>query len=260
MSGKTTVFIIALALGLIAISIFYFTCFHGSFGNQAVFGAFGDYFGGTIGAITALVSVVLIYFTYQQQVGISLKQFQQNKKMSFEQNFFNLLQVQRDLTKSIVIERKNPLNTAKSVKYEGYKAIEIIAEDVETSMMQFSLEPNLESLEFEEIRKKVDLLYKDVLDAYGELTLGHYFRHLYHILKYIQSSDIDDKKLYMDFLQAQMSNEELYMLFYDSLSEYGYPKMYNLVSNGLLENLRYSEFEYFSILCNKCYPNTNFKI
>lgn len=259
MSEDTKVFVVVLALIAIAVPIFYFACFHSGFGDQTTFGTFGDFFGGTIGALTALISVVLIYHTYIQQVEISQKQYQQNQRMSFEQNFFNLLQVQRDITKSIMIEQQNPQNTVEQIKYEGYKAIYKIVGDVKISMSQLYYENDLKNWDFERIRRQIDILYSNVLIAYGDLTLGHYFRHLYHILRYIELAEVENKKVYRDFLQAQMSNEELFLLFFDSLSNYGYPKMYNVVSDGLLENLRYTEFDYFRVLCAKCYPNTKFK-
>ena len=49
------------------------------------------------------------------------------------------------------------------------------------------------------------------------------------------------------------------LLFYDALSDYGYPKMYNLIKGGMLENVSYTEFDYFKILCEKCYPSIEFK-
>jgi hypothetical protein len=82
-------------------------------------------------------------------------------------------------------------------------------------------------------------------------AIGHYFRHLYHILKYIRQYELksldattdrqqkrriqEQCKNYAQFVQAQMSSSELAMLYYNSLY---YPKMAELVRHfGVLENL-----------------------
>ena len=80
---------------------------------------------------------------------------------------------------------------------------------------------------------------------------GHYFRHLYHILDFIEKSENkvislasdtkeieminDDFRKYASFVQAQMSSFELLLLFYNSFC---FPKMLRLIKKyNILENL-----------------------
>lgn len=129
------------------------------------------------------------------------------------------------------------------------------------------------------------IVYKETFDRFDN-QLGHYFRNLYHILLYLKESeeteiglalhdqmlgkkisiiindqDIEVQKIkkkyskYSDFVQAQMSATELYLLFYNCLF---FSKMkrlvqyYNIVGNlsadDLLfpnhDNLLYPEIEY----------------
>lgn len=55
--------------------------------------------------------------------------------------------------------------------------------------------------------------------------LGHYFRHLYLIVKSIANSklieDYDEKMKYLRILRAQLSNHEQILMFYNWLSGYG---------------------------------------
>jgi hypothetical protein len=55
--------------------------------------------------------------------------------------------------------------------------------------------------------------------------LGHYFRHLYLIVKSIVNSEIienyEEKMRYLKILRAQLSNHEQILLFYNWLSDYG---------------------------------------
>jgi hypothetical protein len=82
-----------------------------------------------------------------------------------------------------------------------------------------------------ELQKKVgDKRKKEMLiiiyDYYFHIyqsDLGHYFRNLYHIVKYIDSSSItdDEKKLFIGILRSQLSNYELLLLAYNGLHTYG---------------------------------------
>ncbi|MCM1301499.1 MAG: putative phage abortive infection protein [Bacteroides cellulosilyticus] len=82
-------------------------------------------------------------------------------------------------------------------------------------------------------------------------NIGHYFRHLYHILKFIRQYEqqcldvakdaIEKEQIkkqchnYSQFVQAQMATDELTVMYYNSLC---YPKMAELIKHfNLLENL-----------------------
>ncbi|WP_343665367.1 putative phage abortive infection protein [Chryseobacterium mucoviscidosis] len=56
--------------------------------------------------------------------------------------------------------------------------------------------------------------------------LGHYYRHLFHTVKFVVSYDPeilteDEKMNFLRLLRAQLSNHEQALLFYNWLSEYG---------------------------------------
>ena len=95
-----------------------------------------------------------------------------------------------------------------------------------------------------------DLLYDshkstlyDTLEGYDiffkkyQNNLGHYFRNLYHIIKFVDKSEIDNKKRYTNFVRAQLSSHELALIFYNCLSVYGsemfkpYIERYSLLKN-----------------------------
>ena len=77
--------------------------------------------------------------------------------------------------------------------------------------------------------------------------LGHYFRTLYHVIKFVYScqllNDVDEKitiknkRRYTSIVRAQLSQYELALLFYNGLSDYGNEKLKPLIERyGLLEN------------------------
>jgi len=76
-----------------------------------------------------------------------------------------------------------------------------------------------------------------------ESDLNHYFRNLYHILKYIdQSALVDSKKrtFYASILRAQLSQNQLYILLFNSMQNgYGYPNaMYLIKKYNMMKNFR----------------------
>jgi len=75
-----------------------------------------------------------------------------------------------------------------------------------------------------------------------QAELGHYFRHLYHIIKYVKQSGIENKLNYTSLVRAQLSGYEHLFLFYNGLSEYGIEKFKPLIEEfRLLENLPRSQ-------------------
>lgn len=99
------------------------------------------------------------------------------------------------------------------------------------------------------IQKKIAIAYYFFYRHHCNVSV--YFRHLYHILKFVryseaqylryssnhsQQADIHKKyREYVQFVQAQMSTAELKLLFYNSFL---FPKMQELLIHyGLLENL-----------------------
>lgn len=58
-----------------------------------------------------------------------------------------------------------------------------------------------------------------------QYNLGHYFRNLYHIYKYIYITKLiseQDKQFYANIVRAQLSTDELVLIFYNSLTPINY--------------------------------------
>lgn len=88
--------------------------------------------------------------------------------------------------------------------------------------------------------KRIESVYALFFQRY-HYAIGHFFRHLYHIIKYSKEfnpkSELhkDLNKKYVDFIQAQMSSFEMMLLFYNSLS---FPRLLELIKEfNFLENL-----------------------
>ena len=244
-----TVLLILLVVGL------YFYRFNGELTfDHAVFGMFGDYVGGVISSIVSCLSIIFIYKTYKSQLQFSAEQQYLSLLQAFETSFFNLLMQQHEIVMSLrgTDDHGNSLC--------GYDYLNSIAKELKLrlSSREYGLEEitdeNIE-IERELIDEQYTILYRKYSDG-----IGHYFRSLYHILVYVNDSEIKNKQRYFKIIQAQLSNNELYLMFYNSISHFGKDKMYPLVAhNQMLENLRYSGFDYFGKHQKIFYPQTNFK-
>lgn len=224
------------------------------------FGVFGDYVGGVLGSLISLISIVLLYRTYRTQLDITNKQEEQLAIQQFESTFFALLNNQR----TILMSCKGAFYDNKSTQREGnilcdYQYIDQIADELRLQMLNFEYDSTLlEARNINLLRIMINDYYLEVFNKHIP-QLSHYFRHLYHMLKYVDCSAISDKKRYFDLIQAQMSNNELYIAFYNGISIYGRKRMHPLMERySFLENLKDDDLtlkkhrELF-------YPKTKFK-
>ena len=231
------------------IAVFAITAYVINFHNSGIsndtshWGTFGDYIGGVLGTVFSFTSVLLIYLTFKKQQETSVLQ-------QFESTFFSLLAVQREMMKSVtgkVITRNGLKKT-----YSGANFFEVLFEELYVDFLF------LECTTIEEERAKMCKLYGERFYEAGPL-LGPYYRHLYHFLKYTETSDIGKKKKkYMDIVQSQMSDAELYCLFYNAIC-YGSEKLLPILDNySFLENIE-PKSKSFDNHKRWFYPNTAFK-
>lgn len=75
---------------------------------------------------------------------------------------------------------------------------------------------SIETIEIIPLIKCYEKLYIE-----NQANLGHYFRSIYHIIKFIDKADINDKKHYIGLLRAQLSSYEQVIIFYNCLHSYG---------------------------------------
>ena len=103
---------------------------------------------------------------------------------------------------------------------------------------------------------------KVLLDPEVEPHLAHYFRQLYHIIKFVDESEMEDKRRYTDFVQAQMDNDELVLLAYNGLNEHGENFKPLIEKYGLLENPASGSFfneEHFELYERGAFGNREYR-
>jgi hypothetical protein len=166
---------------------------------------------------------------FEEQSASLALQNEETRRQIFENIFFQMLRIFTDAASSIDVE--DGKNT-----YVGKDALRSIERDI--------IEPSFNSPEIPEdgFLERYEQKYEEYQN-----DLGHYFRTLYAILKFIKYSDTQDKKFYTNIVRAQVSNSELQILLYNGLSRWGVIKM-----KPLLE-----EFSFFD---NLPFKNVKFKL
>jgi len=97
------------------------------------------------------------------------------------------------------------------------------------------------------LREHLDDIYNEFMaEAYAHV--GHYFRYIYQIMKFIDRSELskDERTVYMNILRAQLSNYELVLLFVNCQCYKRSDKFKELVeSYGFFEHIYDSDLKEF---------------
>jgi hypothetical protein len=253
---------IAITFGVVGLLIFISSFFYFNHGeifdktkkiNSSKFGDFGSFISGAVGALWTLVSVILFYITLrlqrkelalqrdeleltrnelQGQKNQMVLQNQTLRHQQFENTFFQLLNIHTSIVNSLDLRKAEEKS---SVISEGRDCFNIfytrLEHYIKTKGKRLTIDP-----------KKSDIT--DTIDSYyifyekNQNNLGHYFRNLYHIIKFVDNSEIEKKKTFTNFVRAQLSSHELALLFYNCLSENGEEKFKPLLEKyALLKNM-----------------------
>jgi hypothetical protein len=214
----------------------------------------GEFVSGFVGIFWTASGVILIYATFKKQKEL-------NEKQQFESSFFSLINTfnnlinttkgyvnnstnglaeefsGRDYFSAVLREVKDGLSNDSMLedlaKREDVPEIkkfrDKINENNKTSALIVTPESQIQSkrLDFMYTSSKLSqefivAQYEYFFQRYRD-KLGHYFRFLYNIFKYTIEENKKKKNAirYLNIIQAQMSNDELGLLFYNALSKYG---------------------------------------
>lgn len=215
---------------------------------------FGDFIGGFIGSLFSLAGVLLLFETLNNQK----LAFQHQQ---FESKFFELLTIYRqnvqemehippgkdvvrgrkvfvELKKQFgeLLEQIKSLNEAlgANVPIRDLVNITFIIHFIGVGESTKEIVDNFLN-KYEQTHPKFieKVIFNFSFDNYKgkkldghQSRLGHYYRHLYQMVTFIDKIDYlspDEKYFYVKTLRAQMSTFELAIFFFNSLSDFGRP-------------------------------------
>lgn len=212
--------------------------------NHELLGTYGDFIGGVIGTLFAILAALLMFSTLKSQRELTIGSNKVQKEISeaaiksqerlakmqskeaelqrFNSLFFELLSLfrsQREELNSSISTDGNPNN------YFDAKMKELYA----------SFEP---STSYKMSAKQAT---RDFLNFYLEHAseLAPIFRSLYRLMDLINSAKIDpdEKRQYAKIVRAQLGEGELFLLRYNATTEYGKNFIYYITKYNLLKHL-----------------------
>jgi len=136
----------------------------------------------------------------------------QLERQAFENAFFQMLTLHNEIVGSF---HYKSIDSGR--EFRGKECFSAIKHDLQIFLRKTNMDGPMEGR------------YKAYYQGHAQDVLGHYFRNLYQIVKYVKNSDVKNKKFYTNIIRAQISAEELFLLFWNTLSEFGKEKFHPLV-------------------------------
>ena len=226
----------AIAFTILGIAIFLWFCYRGFFCEKFIdphgfvslekSACFGDFIGGCTGAIFALVGAFLLFETLRLQRMESYRQ-------QFDNTFFGQLSLHRDIVADM--PQNNPVTDF--FAHEKYRLLQ----DFHSTL------PSIHKR-----KKEADASYISFYISHKDKT-AHYYRILYRLFCFIDESKLNEKEKvkYAKMMRAQLSEGELFFLYYNAFTAYGenfqkFINKYNLIKH--LPKLEKLEFQRYTSL------------
>lgn len=220
----------------------------------------GDFFGGILNPIFAFFSLILIAYTlfqnktaieqnkealhasneelklsrieYSKSVDALKGQVEQFNFQRFENTFFNMLSLQNEILNELEFKTKN-LSASKNPNEDSTRSRYVFG-----SILRW-IDGSDDTDPFDNY---------DYFQVYENQVVGHYFRNLYQILKFVDDATLSDgdKVKYARILRGQLSSDEISLLFFNCLSskvDSGQFKEY-VIKYKMLEHMSINISEY----------------
>lgn len=234
----------------------------------------GDFLWGTLGISLTFTATVFLFVTFKeqrQQLEISREE---TDKIRFETTYFNILSMLKQVQDTVNNNIASHLGSRKINNIiEYYAAFRNFYED------KLQSDPNLASMatKFNPIEANVSQTeqYRDAIAGIYEqmikdtdCNIGYLYRYLFNAIRFVVDDPYNKenktaRERYLNLLQAQLSNEELCLLFYNCISKYGENKDGKLQFRQILDENNFLENIDKTFLLNenqyRFYPHTYFK-
>jgi len=227
-----------LALGMISIFIPFNILDGFTLGRNVIhigkYNELGDFVNGITSPFLSMAAFILLFLTYSSQKtelrlnrSILEKQYEQLSKQQFESTFFNLLNLHNQIVNAITTVSIRRSSGSDGITTEdrrivtGRECFVFLYQQLRTTYHQISSKNEKSKVpSFKNGSEKIDYIYYEFFME-RQSTLGHYFRNLYQIIKFIDDSNISNKQDYINLIGAQLSSSELLILCFNSLSRFG---------------------------------------
>lgn len=222
-SVNIKIWIILLSLVIVGLAILPF--YTRGFANIE-YNSYGDYLAGVIGS--SLSAITLMVVLYQNK-----KQNEFYQKQQFTDSLFRLIDSQKSLIDKLIY-RNNDQNIAKGLD-ALLKAYCVLCDSINKDCCH----KGFYKLSAKQYEKLSNYYFGQVYKCCK--GIDSYFRHLYHIIDYIDQQKFltsAEKQEYVDLVQSNMMYEEIMFVFENAKSPYGKEKAFPLY-------VKYNFFKHF---------------
>jgi hypothetical protein len=191
-------------------------------------GTWGDFVGGTLNPILTFATFIGLLYTIhlqQRELRLTRKELAKSsnaleaqnlttKQQRFENTLFSMIEMLNQIVNAMDVGQGDKKITGRDCFTDFYKKFE--------NRYHMSNQRT--------VNGRVEIVHDSdgliAIDSYNRLyktyqtDLGHYFRVLYNIFHYIDQSEFADG-IYAKILRAQLSNQELLIIFYNNATERG---------------------------------------
>jgi hypothetical protein len=240
-NAKKTAWFLIIFGGIIAIyGVWRFICQQGEHlvsASPDSLAGLGSFLQGAVASVWSLAALMFVYVAFlgqRLQMHVQQRELKETQKevkkqaeiaaqQRFENTFFELLGLHHGLVTAIGVRR------ADSTIVMGRSSFDVFGLHLRNAYSRTSDQLD----EPERIETAYSQLYEE-----DQQAVGHYFRNLYHIVLFVDESDVYAKFRYTKILRAQLSSAELFLLFYNGLSGFGKEKFKPLIEKySLLEQI-----------------------
>lgn len=223
-------------------------------------GTWGDMFGGINALFSGLAFVGVIYAILLQREGLILQgreledtreelagqrraNEEQNRSIAtqtFESTLFQMVGVLEQVIDAIDLRASD--NSALMSKGRDtirtlYRFLQDHYANAQSDAAKLATDYSATSAPVASLMSLPEGAYELFYEEHGH-EVGHYFRVLYNIFKFIDGSGQGNKQRYAKIVRAQMSDYEVLFLFYNALSPRGRPFLKYINEYGLLKFTR----------------------
>ncbi|MBR9898905.1 MAG: hypothetical protein GYB19_02475 [Rhodospirillales bacterium] len=212
-------------------------------------GQWGDFFGGTLNPVFTFVTLLGLLLTIalqRKELSLTRKELERSadalesqsdqiNAQKFETTLFQMLSIFNEIVDSIELDHTKVRKT-----YKGRDAINYICNLMNRNYSEYSIkEYNTQENRPYTSKELVDNFSTYFINQHSS-KMSHYFRLLYNIFKLIDNSD-HAKLHHSRMVRSLLSNQELKLLFYNSLSEPGRKFQVIAEKHALFDNLPTNE-------------------
>lgn len=212
--------------------------------NNELLGTYGDFIGGVIGTLFAILAALLMFSTLKSQRELTSDSNKVQKEISEA-----AIKSQEELAK--LQSKESELQRFNSLFFELLSLFRSQREELNNSISEDDSSKNYFDTKMKELydsfepstsyKMSAKQATRDYLNFYLEHAseLAPIFRSLYRLMDLINSAkiDSDEKRQYSKIVRAQLGEGELFLLRYNATTEYGKNFIYYITKYNLLKHL-----------------------